>query len=112
MPKWKAGCANGSARRNRHVRLRGLRAGAGGHGLWGLVVKQPPYTTRSGLRIGCEYRPAQRPQHDEDALRLQEALIAPRRRYTVADAAYDLTWAAALMALAAVAGLLAGYLIG
>lgn len=72
-------------------------------------MRQPPYTTKSGLRIGCEYRPAQRPQHDEDALRLQQALIAPIRRYTWADAAYDLTWAAALMALAAVAGFAAGF---
>jgi len=40
---------------------------------------------------------------------LQEALIAPRRRYTLADAAYDLTCATALMALAAVAGFAAGF---
>jgi hypothetical protein len=68
----------------------------------------PPYHTGK-VAIGCAWQPTQRPHHDEDALRLQEALIAPRRRYTLADAAYDLTCATALMALAAVAGFAAGF---
>jgi hypothetical protein len=68
-------------------------------------VRQPPYTTRSGLRIGCEYRPAQRLHHDEDACRLQAALLAgsmPRR-----CAGNLLFLAAALALLAAVIALLA-----
>lgn len=44
-------------------------------------MRQPPYTTRSGLRIGGCYQPVQRPQHDEDALRLQDALIASRSKH-------------------------------
>ena len=39
-----------------------------------------PYTTRTGLQIGSLYTPPQRPYHDEDALRLQRALLGERRR--------------------------------
>ena len=33
-----------------------------------------PYTTTSGLRIGCMYQSQPRPHHDADALKLQSAL--------------------------------------
>jgi hypothetical protein len=35
----------------------------------------PPFTTRSGLQIGSAYTPPQRPYHDRDALKLQDALL-------------------------------------
>jgi hypothetical protein len=33
-----------------------------------------PYTTTSGLQIGCMYQPTTRCEHDHDALKLQSAL--------------------------------------
>lgn len=42
------------------------------------MATQTPFTTASGLRIGCMYQ-AQRPvHHDRDALRLQDALLSTR----------------------------------
>jgi hypothetical protein len=38
-----------------------------------------PYTTRTGLQIGLHYTPPQRPYHDRDALRLQDALLGNKR---------------------------------
>lgn len=37
-----------------------------------------PYTTRSGLRIGCCARRAPPPYMDDDAIRLQRALLGKR----------------------------------
>jgi hypothetical protein len=34
-----------------------------------------PYTTSTGLRIGCMYQPTTKPEHDRHALKLQSALI-------------------------------------
>lgn len=43
------------------------------------MATQTPFTTASGLRIGCMYQ-AQRPvHHDCDALRLQTALLNTRQ---------------------------------
>lgn len=40
-----------------------------------------PYTTRTGLRIGCKLdTQPQQPHHDSDALRLQDALLGCARR--------------------------------
>lgn len=33
-----------------------------------------PFTTATGLRIGCMYQPTVKPDHDADALKLQSAL--------------------------------------
>ena len=35
-----------------------------------------PYTTKSGVQIGCMYVPQQKPYHDKDACLLQSALLA------------------------------------
>jgi hypothetical protein len=37
---------------------------------------EPPYTTRTGLKIGSAYQKRQRPDMDGDALRLQDALLS------------------------------------
>lgn len=37
-----------------------------------------PYTTKTGLQIGRLYIPRQRPHHDRDAIRLQNALLGQR----------------------------------
>jgi hypothetical protein len=42
------------------------------------MTRQPPYTTRSGLRIGSAYAPTTRPNLDRDALRIQRALLGER----------------------------------
>lgn len=42
-------------------------------------MSQAPLITKSGLRIGCAYTPNTHPYHDEDALRLQDALLGNRR---------------------------------
>lgn len=34
-----------------------------------------PYTTRTGVRIGCMYQPTTKPAHDADALKLQSAYL-------------------------------------
>lgn len=63
----------------------------------------PPYHTGK-VSIGCAWQPLQRPYHDRDACRLQEALLAgcePRR------SGNGFVLAAALALLAAVIGLLA-----
>lgn len=39
-----------------------------------------PYTTPSGLQIGRCYIPRQRPAHDRDAMRLQDALLFDPQR--------------------------------
>lgn len=39
-----------------------------------------PYTTQSGLQIGRCYIPRQRPAHDRDACRLQDALLFDPQR--------------------------------
>lgn len=39
-----------------------------------------PYTTPSGLQIGRCYIPRQRPAHDRDACRLQDALLIDLER--------------------------------
>lgn len=39
-----------------------------------------PYTTPSGLQIGRCYIPRQRPAHDRDACRLQDALLFDPQR--------------------------------
>jgi hypothetical protein len=36
---------------------------------------EPPYTTKTGLKIGSAYQRRQRPEIDGDASRLQEALL-------------------------------------
>jgi hypothetical protein len=36
---------------------------------------EPPYTTRTGLKIGSAYQRRQRPEMDSDASRLQAALL-------------------------------------
>jgi len=38
-------------------------------------VRQVPFTTKSGVQIGRDYRPTTKPHHDKDALRLQDALL-------------------------------------
>ena len=41
-------------------------------------MKSTPYTTTSGLRIGCMYQSPPRPHHDADALRIQKAVTGQR----------------------------------
>lgn len=38
-------------------------------------MRQVPFTTKSGVQIGRDYRPTTKPHHDKDALRLQDALL-------------------------------------
>jgi hypothetical protein len=37
---------------------------------------EPPYTTKTGLKIGSAYQQRQRPDMDSDARRIQEALLS------------------------------------
>ena len=41
-------------------------------------MRQPPYTTKSGLQIGLLYQPPLRLHHDRDARLLQDALLNTR----------------------------------
>lgn len=43
------------------------------------MATQTPFTTASGLRIGCMYQPQRPVHHDRDALRLQDALLSKRQ---------------------------------
>lgn len=63
----------------------------------------PPYHTGK-VQIGIAYVPRQRPDHDRDALRLQDALLAGRQPRRSGN---GFVLAAALALLAAVIGLLA-----
>lgn len=67
-------------------------------------MRQPPYHTGK-VAIGCAWQPMQRPYHDRDACRLQEALLASRQPRRKAGSGFVL--AAALALLAAVIGLMA-----
>ena len=42
--------------------------------------RSTPYTTRTGVQVGCLYRAARPAHHDRDALRLQDALLGNARR--------------------------------
>lgn len=63
-----------------------------------------PYTTPSGLQIGRCYIPRQRPAHDRDACRLQDALLYdPQREAALRRELREELWIGALCAVALVA---------
>lgn len=63
-----------------------------------------PYTTPSGLQIGRCYIPRQRPAHDRDACRLQDALLFdPQREAALRRELREELWIGALCAVALVA---------
>jgi hypothetical protein len=37
---------------------------------------EPPYTTKTGLKIGSAYQKRQRPDMDSDAISIQDALLS------------------------------------
>lgn len=73
-------------------------------------MRQPPYHTGK-VAIGAAYQPQQRPHHDRDALRLQEALL---RAHLQQQRSYDTDGVliAACIVIALLALVLAGPIAG
>ena len=67
----------------------------------------PPYTTKTGLKIGSAYQRYQRPSMDADAYRLQRALLTSDKE--LRELASERRLAVGMtVALVVVVGLLAG----
>ena len=61
-----------------------------------------PYTTRTGVRIGCMYQPPNRVTVSRDAYRLQEALLRdslPQRRSSARPTILAIAALAAVLAI-------------
>lgn len=70
----------------------------------------PPYTTKSGIRIGSAYQRYQRPSMDRDACRLQRALLTSDEEAREILTERRLTAAMAVMLAAVVTALAAGWI--